>query len=298
MKTNAAHTAAIAHRPRTVVSKKTLKRALRSLAQYLVLGILGIVWVVPFLWIISAALKSPAEATSNLASWFTLHPTLSNFKEAWDSAPFLRYYFNSTVVVVGIVALQFFTATLAAYAFARVNFVGKELFFGLFLLQMMLPAPVLIFPNYNTVNALGLIDHKFGIMLPYVASAFGTFFLRQAFRSVPKDLEDAAIMDGSRLYHLLRHIYVPLSRPFYTAFGLVAVIFHWNEFLWPLIVTNTPQSRVVTVGLASFTQYSEGAPQLAVIAAGTLIVVLPLLIVFVLFQRQFIESFITSGIKG
>lgn len=259
---------------------------------------LAFLWLVPFLWIFATAVKSPQELGSHMARWFTLHPTLHNFREAWDSAPFPQYYLNTVLVVVGIVVIQFITATLAAYAFAKFPFPFRNLLFGLFLLQMMLPAPVLILPNFNTIKFLGLVDTRTGIVLPYVASAFGTFFLRQAFLQIPQDLDDAARIDGCNVLQRLWYVYVPLTRPFYTAFGLVAVIFHWNEFLWPLIVTNTPSSRVLTVGLASFSQFSEGAPQMAVIAAGTLIVISPLLLAFVLFQRQFIESFVRTGIKG
>lgn len=271
---------------------------LEALPVFLLMTGLALLWAVPFFWILSTSLKDPKEVSAHIATWFTLHPTVANFLEAWNSAPFVRYYYNTLVVVLGIMLIQFVTTTLAAYAFARLNFRGKPFFFTLFLLQMMLPAPVLIFPNYNTIKMLGLVDTKLAIILPYVASAFGTFFLRQAFRSIPQDLEDAALIDGCNLWQRLWYIYVPLARPFYVTFGLVAVIFHWNEFLWPLIVTNTPNSRVLTVGLASFTQYSEGAPQLAVIAAGTLIVIAPLLLTFVLFQRTFIESFVRSGVKG
>lgn len=265
---------------------------------FVVMTALLVIWAVPFLWMLATAVKSPHDLAAHMSSWITLHPTLQNFKDAWNAAPFPQYYLNTILVVGGIVVAQFITATLAAYAFAKFNFPFRGLLFGLFLLQMMLPAPVMILPNFNTVSALHLVDTRLGIALPYIASAFGTFFLRQAFLQVPKDLDDAAKIDGCNPLQRLWYVYVPLIKPFYTAFGLVAVVAHWNEFLWPLIVTNTPASRVLTVGLASFSQYSEGAPQMATIAAGTLIVIGPLLVAFILFQRQFVESFVRTGIKG
>jgi sn-glycerol 3-phosphate transport system permease protein len=226
------------------------------------------------------------------------HPTLANFAEALESADFLRYYLNTAIVVLGILACQLVTITLAGYAFARLRFPGQQALFYLFLLQLMLVPPILIVPNLTTVVRLGLYDSLLGVMAPYVASAFGTFMMRQTFRTIPRDFEEAAMIDGARLWQLLRYVLLPLAKPGLVAFSIVSVTAHWNEFLWPLMVTSAPENRTLTVGLASFTQGAEGGQQWGLIAAGTLLVALPLLVAFVGFQRQFVNSFLFSGIKG
>ena len=272
----------------------------RLLASCWVFGVaaLTFIWVFPLLWAVSASLRAPGQLGGQLASLWVASPTLANFRDAWHDAPFLRLYYNTVVVVFGILAVQLITITLAAYAFARLEFWGREGLFRLFLLQLMVAPSALILPNFETLRGLGLLDTRLGIMVPYFASAFGTFLLRQAFRGVPRDLEDAAAIDGCTPLRTLQHVFVPLAKPTLIAFSIVSIVYHYNEFLWPLIVTNTERARTVTVGLASFTQGAESAAQWNLIAAGTLIVILPLLIVFILFQRRFVESFMYSGLKG
>ncbi len=261
-------------------------------------GALAFVWVFPLLWAVATSLRPAGQLGSQIASLWVQHPTLANFLEAWSEAPFLRLYYNTAVVVFGILGVQLVTITLAAYAFARLTFRGRDLLFRLFLVQLMVAPSSLILPNFITLRTLGLLDTRLGIMIPYFASAFGTFLLRQAFRNVPKELEDAAAIDGCNRLQTIWHVFVPLARPTLVAFSIVSVVYHYNEFLWPLIITNTDRARTVTVGLASFTQSAEAAAQWNLIAAGTVIVILPLLLVFILLQRRFVESFMHSGLKG
>jgi sn-glycerol 3-phosphate transport system permease protein len=202
------------------------------------------------------------------------------------------------VVVFGILGVQLVTITLAAYAFARMEFWGRDLLFRVFLLQLMVAPSALIFPNFQTIRSLGLLNTRLAIMIPYFASAFGMFLLRQTFRSVPRDLEDAAVIDGCSTLQTIWNVFLPLAKPTLVAFSIVSVVYHYNEFLWPLIITDTERARTVTVGLASFTQSAESGAQWNLIAAGTVIVILPLLVIFVLFQRRFVESFMYSGLKG
>jgi sn-glycerol 3-phosphate transport system permease protein len=264
----------------------------------LVVAALAFVWVFPLLWAFATSLRPPGQLGSDLASLWVHHPSLANFQEAWGDAPFLRLYYNTAVVVFGILAVQLVTITLAAYAFARMEFWGRDLLFRLFLLQLMVAPSALILPNFQTVKLLGLLNTRLGIMIPYFASAFGTFLLRQAFRSVPRDLEDAAAIDGCSTLQTIWNVFLPLAKPTLVAFSIVSVVYHYNEFLWPLIITDTERARTVTVGLASFTQSAESGAQWNLIAAGTVIVILPLLAVFILFQRRFVESFMYSGLKG
>lgn len=254
-------------------------------------------WMVPFLWMLVAAFN-PENTGAGMASLVPSYiPTLANFRDAWASADFPRYGLNTTIISLGILFVQIVTITLAGYAFARLEFPGRTLCFYLFLLQLMLAPVVLIVPNLTTIAKLGLYDSLLGVMAPYFASAFGTFLMRQAFMAIPRELEDAALIDGASVFQRIGFIYLPLAKPSLVAFSIVSVTAHWNEFLWPLMVINSPDLRPLTVGLASFTRGAEGAQAWGVIAAGTLLVSAPLLIAFALFQRAFVNSFVSSGIK-
>ena len=255
-------------------------------------------WLVPILWMLVASVRPQSFGGPGMASLIPdAQLTFRNFIDAWEAADFPRHYLNSAIIVAGILAIQLATITLAGYAFARLAFPGKQWLFYVFLLQLMLVPVVLIVPNLSMVARLGLYDTLVGVMAPYFASAFGTFLMRQTFASIPRELEDAALVDGASVIQRIRHIYVPLALPAFLAFAVVSVTAHWNEFLWPLMVINSPDKRPLTVGLAAFTRGQEGAQAWGVIAAGTLLVVAPLLLLFLLFQRRFINSFVTSGIK-
>jgi sn-glycerol 3-phosphate transport system permease protein len=215
---------------------------------------------------------------------------------AWQQAPFVTYMLNTLIITGLILAGQLILCTLAGYALARMPFPGRGLVFALVLLQLMVVPEILIVENYRTLAGLDLIDTHLGVGLPYMASAFGIFLLRQTFKGVPQELEDAARLEGCSRLGVLWKVYVPLAKPTYLAYGLVSISYHWNNFLWPLVVTNTAQSRPLTVGLAIF-----GAPESGVdwpvICAGTLIAVGPLLALFLLFQRRFVHSFMHAGLK-
>jgi sn-glycerol 3-phosphate transport system permease protein len=255
--------------------------------------LLALLWLAPLAYAFWSALHPAAYATSFSLSapW-----TPENFARAWNQTPFSRYYLNTIVLVVLILIGQLLLSTLAAYAFARFKFRGSGIAFALVLLQLMIMPDVLIVENYRMIGTLGLLDTIPAIALPYLASAFGIFLLRQTFKSVPQELVDAARVEGAGPLQILWEVYVPLARPTYVAFGLVSVSYHWNNFLWPLIVTNSVEARPLTVGLAVF-----GAPETGVnwsiITAATIMTMAPLLIAFLLFQRQFVQSFMRAGIR-
>lgn len=255
--------------------------------------LLAILWVSPLAYAFWAAFHA-----SEYAIHFDLFAplTLDNFRQALDQAPFLRYGFNTFVLVSMLLVGQFVLCTLAAYAFARFEFAGSNIAFALVLVQLMITPEILIVENYVTMANLGLVDTITGIGLPYMASAFGIFLLRQTFKSTPKELEEAARLEGCGMLGILWRVYIPLARPTYLAYGLVSISHHWNNFLWPLVITNSVTTRPLTVGLAIF-----GAPESGVdwsiISAATLLAVAPLLVAFLLFQRQFVQSFMRAGIK-
>jgi sn-glycerol 3-phosphate transport system permease protein len=222
--------------------------------------------------------------------------TLDNFARAWEAAPFARYFANTIVLVLMILAAQLVLCTLAAYAFARYEFRGRGVLFALVLMQLMVMPDILLVENYKTMSRLGLVDTLLAIGLPYFASAFAIFLLRQTFMGIPKELDEAARVEGASALQILWRVYVPLARPVYTAFALVSVSTHWNNFLWPLIITNSPSARPLTVGLQVFASTDQGIDW-SVITAATLMSSAPLLVAFLLFQRQFVQSFMRAGIK-
>ena len=255
--------------------------------------LLALLWVLPLAYAFWTAFHPPEYATRLAldAPW-----TLDNFRRAWEAAPFARYFLNTAVLVALILAAQLVLSTLAAYAFARYRFPGSNIAFALVLVQLMITPDLLLVENYKTMGHLGLVDTLTAIGLPYFASAFAIFLLRQTFMGIPKELDEAARVEGASALQILWRVYVPLARPVYTAFALVSVSFHWNNFLWPLIITNSVESRPLTVGLQVFSSVEQGV-EWSLITAATLMSVAPLLIGFILFQRQFVQSFMRAGIK-
>ncbi len=255
--------------------------------------LLALIWVLPLAYAVWAAFH-PAEYTTRFV--LTAPLTLDNFTRAWAAAPFARYFLNTFVLVTLILVFQIVLGTLAAYALARQDFWGRDIAFVLILAQLMIMPDALIVENYRTLAKLNLIDTIPAIALPYIASAFGIFLLRQTFKTVPKELDDAARVEGANPLQVLMRVYVPLAKPTYVAYGLVSVSYHWNNFLWPLLVTNSVESRPLTVGLQVFSSADQGIDW-AVICAATLMTSAPLLVGFLLFQRQFVQSFMRAGIK-
>lgn len=261
-------------------------------------GLAAILWLVPFAWMAGASLRPEVSGAMDLASLTPAGPFgLRNFVNAWSSGHFPLWYLNTILLCAGILAVQCVTVSLAGYAFARLKFPGRETIFALFLLQLLLPPAVLVVPNLVMITQLHLFDTLAGIAAPYCASAFGVFLMRQTFRAMPRDFEDAAMVDGATRLQTIRHILIPLASPGLAAFAVVSVTSHWNEFLWPLMAVSSPRAQVLTVGLASFTRGAEAGGEWGVIAAGTALVAAPLLIGFLFFQRRFVSSLVFTGLK-
>jgi sn-glycerol 3-phosphate transport system permease protein len=278
--------------------RRPLRARLPGFAMLALVSATVFVWSAPFLWMIVASLRPDGFGGLDMASLLPdFTPTFEHFRYAWEDGSFPLWYLNSFILVAGTLVVQLVTVSLAGYAFARIEFRGKDALFYLFLLQLMLVPPVLIVPNLTTLVQFGLYDSLIGVMAPYWGSAFGTFLMRQVFRTIPRDFEDAAIIDGCTWWQLLWHVLIPLAKPGLLAFSVVSVVFHWNEFLWPLMVINDPAKQVLTVGLVSFALGAEGASDWGLIAAGTLLVTAPLFVAFTMFQRQFVNSFMFSGVK-
>lgn len=258
---------------------------------------LALVWLTPVAWALVASFRPAAEPMGRGDVWFGSTLTLANYAHAWSLAPFGQYYLNTILLVLMILAVQIITIVLGAFAFVHYRFPGKKWLFFFILLQMMIPTSALLAPNFATIRQLGIFDTLLAIAIPYFGSAFGVFLMRQAFMDIPRELVDAGIIDGCSWRQLLIHVYLPPSFPSMIAFGLSSVVWHWNEFLWPLIITNSDKSRPLTAGLVRFTQLGEIGAQWSLLSAATLMVIAPLFIVFLIFQRHFVSSFLHSGIK-
>ena len=254
----------------------------------------SLVWAVPLLWAVITALKPAKE--SMLLNWPS-RLTLENFQIVFQSAPFLQYGLNTVLIVAGILAVQLVTVTLGAYALACIDFRGKALAVALIMVQIIIPADVLILPNYITLRQLSLLDTLVGVMIPFFASSMGLLLLRGAYKGIPVAIADAAKIDGANVWQTLLHVYIPSTRATYVAFAICSVSTHWNNFLWPMIVINSVEKRPLTVGLSLFAKASESGPMWAKVTAATLIVMLPLYVLFCSFQKVFVSSLVRSGIK-
>ena len=274
---------------RNMYDSRGFSRVLDTTAAWM----LAILWALPLFYAIWTAFH-PAEFSTRFS--LTAPLTLENFANAWKAAPFARYFVNTIMLVTLTTGMQLVLCTLAAYAFARYDFKGKGIAFALILMQLMIMPDVLVVENYTTMSRIGVLDSTLAISLPYMASAFGIFLLRQTFKSVPKELEEAAAVEGANTLQVLWHVYVPLAKPTYAAYALVSISTHWNNFLWPLIVTNSVNSRPLTVGLQIFSATEQGVDW-TIITSATLMTSGPLLVAFLLFQRQFVQSFMRAGIK-
>lgn len=248
----------------------------------------------PFLWMITTSLK-PEGALYQAPLLFPTHFEWENYAKAWQSAPFPRFFLNSLVMTTGIVLSQTLCSAMAGYAFARMRFPGRDVLFFLVLGTMMIPFPVTLIPSFLVVNALGWIDTYNALIIPRAVSAFAIFLFRQFFLSLPRELEEAAIMDGAGRFTLFFRVVLPLSTPVIAASAIFSFLFAWNDFLWPLIVTNSTHMRTVQVGLALF-QGQYGVFWTLLTAAAT-IVTLPAILAFVAAQKQFIQGITNTGLK-
>ncbi len=259
--------------------------------------LIGLTWLIPLIFTVLMSFRPEQDPITNGNIFFGSRITLENFAGAFEVTSWGTHYVNSLIFVFGTLIVQLVTVTMAAYAFARLKFFGRGVLLFIVLLQLMIPTGALIIQNFATVRAFNLVDTHVALMLPYWGSAFGTLLLRQAFRDVPYELDEAARVDGANWLQLIRYVYVPNAIPSYVAFSLISISAHWNEFLWPFIVTNSDEMRPLTVGLNKLLKTTEVGALYPQLMAGTVIVIAPLVVLFLIFQRRFIESFSTSGIK-
>lgn len=264
---------------------------------YAILIIGAFVMVLPFIWMATTACKSPPELATLPVRWIPENPVCAeNLQALYNQSPnFNRYLLNSAIVTIGRTLGQLVTCSLAAYGFARFKFPGRGLIFALCLGLLMVPFQAIIIPEFILIRNLGWLNTFQAMLVPGIFSAFALFLLRQAFLQIPLELEESALIDGANPLQVLWHITLPLSVPAITAFAVITVQAAWNDFLYPLIVANTPDTRVVTIGI-SLLQGERNTP-FNILMMGSLIATLPMLVLFVILQRYFIEGVSMSGLK-
>lgn len=262
----------------TLLSPRRLSRFSRRL----VLSVIAIVWGFPTLWVLYEAFFNNGKHVGF---------TLQNLVQALAAAPFQQYSVNTIVIVLGLLTSQLVTGAVVGFILARFDFPLKSLITTIFILQIVIPIYAVMIADYQILRSLHLLDTKAAIMLPYAVSGISVLSFRQAFRSVPRELEEAARLDGYGIFGIFRRVYLPQTVPAALAFAVISVTYHWTDFLWPMIVTNTAQSRPIVVGLAMLAQSSESGMQWNLLAAGTAIVILPVLVVFVAATRKILNAF-------
>ncbi len=270
---------------------------IRPLLVYGLLMAIALVMLMPLLWLVSTSLKSSTENIFQFPpSFIPAHPTLQNFVRVWESQPFTQYFINSLLVSVLTVGLNLIFCSLAAYPLARLNFWGKDWIFTAIISTIMIPFQIVMIPLYILTVQLGLKNTYLGVIFPAIASAFGIFLLRQAFMTVPKDLEEAARMDGCSELGIWWHVMLPSVRPALVTLTIFVFIGAWSDFLWPLIVLDDPQYYTLPLGVAKLA--GTFSLDWRLIAAGSVISVLPILLFFLVMQRYIVPSEVGSGVKG
>lgn len=271
--------------------------AWRSIWMYVLLGIVAILMLFPLLWLLSTSLKSPSEYIFQFPpQLLPTQPTFNNFVRVWQTNPFGRYLFNSTLVALLTVGLNLLFCALAAYPLARLQFKGREIIFTAIVTTIMIPFQIVMIPLYILTVQLGITNSYIGIIFPAIASAFGIFLLRQAFQGVPKELEEAARIDGCSELGLWWNIMIPAVRPALVTLAIFVFIGSWSDFLWPLIVVNDDNLFTLPLGVAKLA--ATFSLDWRLIAAGSVISIAPILILFLFVQRYIVPTETGSGVKG
>ncbi|MET8687138.1 carbohydrate ABC transporter permease [Streptomyces sp. NPDC004732] len=283
-----------AHTPVAPAARKRFNAG--SVVTHAVLSLGALVMVFPFLWQLLTALKTLAETSRVPPTFLPDTWNWSSFDEVFTALPFREMLTNSLINTVGRTLGQLVFCSLAAYAFARMQFRGRNVLFALFLSVLMVPSSLLVLPQYDIIQSLGLLNSTPALFLPGMFSAFGTFMLRQFFLTLPKELEEAARIDGAGPFRIFWSIMLPLIRPALAALAVITAMWSWNDLLWPLVVNTDPQEMPISAGLTSLKgQYETNYP---VMMAGSLIASLPMLLVYVFLQRYFVQSVALSGSKS
>lgn len=277
------------------MSQRTKSKTLDTMI-YILLILGALTMLLPFFWMVSTSLKTPGQAVAMPPVWIPDILQIENYERALNAAPFGQYFLNSIIVTAVSTIGEILTTILAAYAFARLEFYGKNALFLLLISTMMVPGELLIIPNFVTLSDWGLINTYASLFLPFLASIFSIYILKEAFEAVPNEIYYAAKVDGCSDWRYLWTVMVPLAKSSIVSIAILAIIGSWNSFIWPLIVTTEQSMRVLPVGLQAFT--TEAGTQFELLMAASTIVVLPMIIVYIFLQKYIIEGLASGGSKG
>jgi len=278
------------------VTTSTQAEKARRLAVHILLAVGALLMIMPFLWMISTSFKSFADSMSVPPKWLPVEWHPDNYLRVIQTIDFGTYYLNTVIVTVGRTGGQLILCSLAAYAFASLRFPFKNAIFLALLAVLMVPSQVVMIPSFVIMREFNWLDTFYVLIVPGIFSAFGTFLLRQFFMTLPKDLEEAAKIDGCSYFRIYWNIYLPLSKAALVSLAIFTILASWNDLLWPLIMTSSEEMRVLSIGISSFQgQHSTDYPLLM---AGALMATLPIIILFIFLQRYFIEGIAMNGIKG
>lgn len=274
------------------------RRMVQLAVTYILLIAVAIIIILPLVWMLSTSIKPKAEWFTRTLEWFPKNPTFENYQNILNSPslPIVRWFFNSAFVASATTLLILLVNSLAGYAYARMEFAGRKPIFGLMLATLFLPGIMFLVPNFVTVYNLKLLNSYGGVIIPGLAGVFGVFFLRQFFETVPKELEEAAEIDGANAFQTFYYVALPLARPALATLGIITFLGSWNDFLWPLLILKDRQLQTLPPGLATL----QGAytSEYGLMMAGAVIVAVPVLIIYILLQRFIVASVATSGLKG
>lgn len=279
--------------------KRAKKEAARKALLYIVLAVGSVSMILPFLWMISTSLKTPQAIYTFPPKWIPDPVIFKSYLKVWKIVPFARFYLNSVFVAFCVTLGQVMTSAFAAYSFSRLRFPGRDKIFFAYLATLMIPYSVILVPVYILMVYFRWIDSYKALILPAMFTAYGTFLLRQFFMTIPRDLEDAARIDGSSLFGIFWRIILPLSKPALATLTMFTFMANWNNFMWPLLVTNSTEKATLPVGLSYFQEvYQYTQPDWSLLMAGSLLAMLPVILFFMLNQRFFVEGIKLTGIKG
>lgn len=261
-----------------------------------ILGLGTVVMIVPFIWMVLTSFKTYQETLAVPIQWFPSSFQLDNYKEVLNKLNFGRYYVNTIITTTSVTILQVLICSMAAYGFARLEFPGRNFMFFLVLSMLMIPQQMTLIPSFVLLSRLSWIDTFAALIIPNMFSSYGTFFLRQFFLSIPRELEEAAIIDGCSRFGIFWRIFLPLSSTALSAFAIFTILWSWNDLLWPLIMTSKDSVRVLSVGIA--TLVGQHATKNNLLMAASVLATAPMIAIFIIFQKQFIEGVSMTGIKA
>lgn len=275
------------------LANRPLLLRLTKLALFTLIAVLALLTISPLLWMVSGAFKSPSEIFN--PNPIPARPTIDNFEYILIQVPFLRYMLNTFFVAAAVTVAALFFHTMAAYALARLRFPGKDLIFFAIFSTLLVAVPVILVPLFIVVKELGMLNSYAGLIIPPIFNAFGIFLLRQFYQGMPKELEDAAFVDGCGYWGVYWHVILPLSRPILAALAVFFFLANWNSFLWPLTIAQDQHLWMIQVAIASF--QSEHSAAWNYVMAASVVAAIPTVALFFVFQRQLVESIKLSGFK-